>query len=228
MVAPSSRGPLKWAALMALRPLPRPSGDAVRRFLFEITAITIGILIALWIDEVRETRRDQSLVTNARALLRREIAGNLRDLEGTDTSREAHQVALGSGLEVVQSVLANENSGAAMPMFALNSPSFTRSAWDTANRTGAVALMDYDEVRAYTEVYDLQDLVDQTQQRYIQRLTEESAQLFVVMQNRLRVATRPGDVDQARVQVMGLLGAFTTYRDLCVQLVTRYKETPTL
>lgn len=43
---------------MAFRLLPRPSGDATRRFAFEIATNTIGILIALWIDEVRETRRD--------------------------------------------------------------------------------------------------------------------------------------------------------------------------
>lgn len=64
---------------MALRPLPRPSGDTLRRFLFEITTITLGILIALWIDEVREARRDAGLVRSAREQLAREIADNQRD-----------------------------------------------------------------------------------------------------------------------------------------------------
>ena len=82
---------------MALRPLPRPSGETVRRFLFEITTITLGILIALWIDEVREGRRDAARVRNARAQLARAVADNQRDVRQTETSRAEHVKALAEG-----------------------------------------------------------------------------------------------------------------------------------
>jgi hypothetical protein len=54
----------------------------------------------------------------------------------------------------------------------LSSPSFPRSAWDAAARTGALALMDYPHAKTYTEIYDLQDLVDRAQQRYPQLAKE--------------------------------------------------------
>ena len=113
---------------MALRPLPRPSGETVRRFLFEITTITLGILIALWIDEVREGRRDAALVRNARAQLAREVADNQ---------------------------------------------------------------MDCPDLKTYTELYDLQDLVDRAQERYRQLLTEQSAEFFLATQRPLRTGSTP-------------------------------------
>jgi|SRR5687768_12685052 hypothetical protein len=209
---------------MRLRPLSRPSGDTLGRFVFEITTITVGILIALWVDEARETRRDESLVRSAHEALAREISGNLRDVNGTQGSRDAHLKALEAGLAMIEDRLANRPMTLKEIRFELNSPSFTKSAWDTASRTGALAFMDYGAIAEYAELYDLQDLVDQTQQRYVQMLTEQSAQLSIVTRNSAGVAVRPPDVEAARVQAMSLLGAFSSYNSLIGQLGTRYKS----
>ena len=40
-------------------------GDTAGRFVFEIATITAGILIALWIDGIKEDRKDQALVRSA-------------------------------------------------------------------------------------------------------------------------------------------------------------------
>jgi hypothetical protein len=213
---------------MAIGHLPRPSAETTRKFFFEITTIIIGILIALWIDGIKDTRRDQALVRSADALLAREIADNLRDIESTQPSRDAHAKALRDGLQMIEDLLARGATAKTKPVLALNSPSFPRSAWDSASRTGALALMDYASVKRYAEVYDLQDLVDATQQRYVQRLTEQSAQLFLVMESPAGMTMRPADVEAARVQAMSLLGAFETYQELAKQLASRYKSAPKL
>jgi hypothetical protein len=212
---------------MLRRPLPRPSAGTVGRFAFEITTITIGILIALWIDGVKETRRDEALVRTARAQLTREIADNLRDVQDTESSRDAHTVALMQGLQLVNELRAGHSS-AAPTALGLSSPSFPRSAWDTASRTGALALMDYADVKAYSEIYDLQDLVDRAQESYVRRMTQESQQFMAVVSKEGGGATldRP-DIEAARTQGMALMGAFRFYRQLMQQLVSRYKGVET-
>ena len=208
---------------MPLRPLARPSGDTVRRFLFEIATITIGILIALWIDEVREARRDAALVRDARAQLAREIADNQRDVRQTRPSRDQHAKTLGEGLHAIDDLRTAGKPMPQFPMLGLSTPSFPRSAWDTAGRTGALALMDYAQVKTYTELYDLQDLVDRAQERYRQLLSETSAEFMLVTR-------RPGGFDLkslnllvARSQGFTLLGAFETYRTLIDQLERQYE-----
>ena len=208
---------------MALRPLPRPSGDTLRRFLFEIATITLGILIALWIDELREARRDAGLVRSARAQLAREIADNQRDVRQTAPSRDAHMKALAEGLRALDALRTSGTPLPKLPMLGLSSPSFPRSAWDTAGRTGALALMDYPVVKAYTELYDLQDLVDRAQERYRQLLAEASAEFFLATQRPAAFGAGSVNLQVARSQGLTLLGAFETYRTLMAQLVTQYE-----
>jgi hypothetical protein len=209
---------------MAIRPLPRPSGDTARRFLFEIVTITIGILIALWIDGVKESRRDDALMRTAREQLTREIADNLRDVEQTDASREAHAKSLMAAMELVDDLRTSRTPSAGPNTLGLNSPSFPRSAWDTAGRTGALALMEYGDVKTFSEIYDLQDLVDRAQEQYVQRLTQQSTQFMAVVARRdAGVLPDRAELDAARIQGMALMGAFGFYRELMTQLVRQYR-----
>jgi hypothetical protein len=215
------------AGLMLFRPLPRPSAGTVARFAFEITTITIGILIALWIDGVKETRRDDALVRTAREQLTREIADNLRDVENTEPSRDAHSGALIQALQLVDALRASRTSVGPTSL-GLSSPSFPRSAWDTAGRTGVLALMEYDEVKAFSEIYDLQELVDRAQESYVRRLTQDSSQFMAVVAKELGGAQPDrADLDAARTQGMALVGAFRFYRELMQQLASQYKVAKT-
>ena len=198
-------------------------GDTAGRFVFEIVTITVGILIALWIDGIREDRKDQALVRSSQEQLAREIADNRRDVIATGPSRDAHIKALAEGLRAID---AMRNSGAPMPKFpslGLNSPSFPHSAWEAAARTGALALMDYPRAKAYTELYDLQDLVDRVQQRYLDRLAEQSTEFFLVTQRPPGFDLRGANLENARAQALGLLGAFESYRTLMAQLARGYE-----
>ena len=205
--------------------LPPLSPGTLGKFAFEITTITIGILIALWIDGVREQRRDDALVRTAREQLTREIADNLRDVEQTQTSRDAHAASLTQALQLIDDLRASRTPSAAPTAMGLSSPSFPRSSWDTAGRTGALALMDYNDVKTFSEIYDLQDLVDRAQERYVQRLTQESAQ-FMALVSQYGSGGRPErtEIEAARAQALALRGSFTFYRELITQLAAHYKQ----
>jgi hypothetical protein len=198
-------------------------GDTVGRFVFEIVTITAGILIALWIDGIKEDRKDQALVRSAREQLAREIADNQRDIAGTGPARAAHMKALAEGLRAIEAFRSSGTPMPTLPSLGLSTPSFPRSAWDTAARTGALALMDYPHAKAYTELYDLQDLVDRAQQRYLDRLAEQSTEFFLVTQRPPGFDSRGASLETARAQAYALLGAFENYRSLVAQLAKAYE-----
>jgi hypothetical protein len=71
------------------RPISWLPGNTAGRFVFEIVTITTGILIALWIDGIKEDRKDWTLVRSAREQLAREIADNRQDVAQTAPSKSA-------------------------------------------------------------------------------------------------------------------------------------------
>jgi hypothetical protein len=209
---------------MLRRPLPLLPAETVGRFLFEITTITAGILIALWIDGIKDDRKDRALVQSSQEQLAREIADNRRDVMQTGPSRDEHSRALTEGLRAIDAL---RNSGTPMPKLptlGLSSPSFPRSAWDAAGRTGALALMDYAHAKTYAELYDLQEFVDRAQQRYLERLAEQSGEFFLVTQHPPGFDVRGANLETARSQALALLGAFETYRALMAQLAKQYES----
>jgi hypothetical protein len=205
------------------RPTSWLPGGTVGRFVFEIVTITAGILIALWIDGIKEDRKDQALVRSAREQLSREIADNRRDVDGTAPARDAHMKALVEGLRAVEALRISKTPIPPLPGLGFSTPSFPRSAWDVAARTGALALMDYPHAKAYTELYDLQDLVDRAQQRYLDRLAEQSTEFFLVTQRPPGFDPRGTSLDTARAQALALLGSFENYRSLMAQLARAYE-----
>jgi hypothetical protein len=60
--------------------------------------------------------------------------------------------ALEASLAMIEDRLANRPMTLSEIRFELNSPSFTKSAWDTASRTGALALIDYGAIAGYAEL----------------------------------------------------------------------------
>ena len=83
--------------------------------------------------------------------------------------------------------------------------------------------MDYLHAKAYTELYDLQDLVDRAQQRYLDRLAEQSTEFFLVTQRPPGFDSRGASLETARAQAFALPGAFENYRSLVAQLATAYE-----
>ncbi len=129
-----------------------PLRDTARRFGFEIAAITVGILIALSIDAVVQRNRERALVQQARAAIAREIADNSKDLEGGLKSLDKHVQDLAQGLRLADDLLKDGKSDIHELNLGFSFPSLNRAAWQTAERTGALALMDYDDVKELSEI----------------------------------------------------------------------------
>jgi hypothetical protein len=137
---------------------PRAGRGWLAEWLFQLTTITIGVLIALSFDALLRWNADRSLVAEARATLAREIADNRRDLD-------AHLATIGdriARIEEALQLLAELDAGIEPTVRSVDLgadfPSLNEAGWQTAERTGALALMEYSEVQELAQVYTLQSL----------------------------------------------------------------------
>lgn len=205
--------------------IPRPSRTTVREFGFQLATIIAGILIALWVDGLVEARREGALVRDAHAAIAREIADNLQALSAGMPSLDEHERALRTGLRFADDLRKQGKTDIRSLNFGIIMPSLHRASWQSAERTGALGYMTFADVKAYAEIYDLQDLVVADQRLQFARISDVTARLFGG-ENGDPTLMRPGELDTFRSRVLDALGAAATHKMLATQLEKAYKEAP--
>jgi hypothetical protein len=133
---------------------------SVRDFLLHLLTITVGLLIAVGIEGCVELHREHTLVREARATMREEIAHNAKSMVDETAELGKQTVAIDTDIQALQRVQANPRDkdaqhasiNANFSMQGLN-----QTAWKTAQTTGALSFMPYDEAQRYAGVYQLQE-----------------------------------------------------------------------
>lgn len=147
---------------------PEHSIGGVRDFLIHLLTITVGLLIALGLENAAESMHHRHQRKEAEAMIRQEIQDNRKTvLEGAQGLKD--EIA---GMTSVLETLDLVASGQKLPEGKLKegelhfhqSP-MQDSAWRTASSTGALSYMDYAEVAKFAEAYKEQDLLDSTSQQ---------------------------------------------------------------
>ena len=203
--------------------LPRRAARTARDFVFQIVTIIAGILIALAVDGAVERNRERALVRDARAAIQSEIQDNLRDVRETIPSIESHRTALQHIVQLTDDLLAGRPS-TAKPALGLSTPSLNRASWQGLERTGALALMDFDDVREYSEVYDLQTLVVDSQNRMMERLAGMTALFYGLTRERNPQERERRDLEALRSRALDAFGAVSIHLELTRQLVEDYSS----
>jgi hypothetical protein len=198
-----------------------PLRDTARRFTFEIAAITAGILIALSLDSVVERNRERALVGQARTAIAREIADNRQDLERGSKSLEKHMDDLTHALRFADQMLRARKSDIHELNIGFSFPSLNRAAWQTAERTGALSLMDYDEVKELSELYELQDLVADSQRQLLVRVSGLTA---IIGAGGDPTKSSPQDLQVFRSRLLDALGGLGVHQQLAGSLADAYKK----
>ena len=114
---------------------------SVKEFMVHLLAITIGLLIALGLEGSVEWLHHRHLARDARENILKEVLSQAEDAQHGRTQKPI-------GGFTWTSVLLRD------------------SAWKAASSTGAIAYMDYDEVKGYSQLYDVQKLLISFQERY--------------------------------------------------------------
>lgn len=146
---------------------PQSPIHSVKDFMMHLLAITIGLLIALGLESSVEWVHHRRLVREARENISQEIGYNQRNV-----TKELGQLPTEEGqLEKLMAVLEEREKGTAANPDKNMVWSVTRlsdASWNTAFSTGAVAHMDYDDVRHYAQLYALQQLYNSSMDRYLE------------------------------------------------------------
>src|SRR5438105_10721119 len=129
---------------------------SVKDFLLQLATITIGILIALTLEGTLEWVHHRRLVHEAKANLSTEIHENQVEIsQGLAGLRTAEQ-QLQQMVTLVHKLQQNRATPVGDIKFNWTLDELHATSWNTAAVTGAIAYMDYKEVKRYTRVYDLQ------------------------------------------------------------------------
>jgi hypothetical protein len=132
----------------------------VGEFLLHLFTITVGLLIATQIESCVEWRHHVHLAEEARAELRVEIEENLKLLKEAQPSVKLWRQQIDGDLAILQRIQEHLNvTKEQRRKFVLSSGGvdMTDTAWKTAETTGALAYMPYEEAERYSEIYQAED-----------------------------------------------------------------------
>jgi len=192
-------------------------------FLIQLGTITAGVLIALSLEGVRETIRDRALVREARENVRREIADNKREIDDEIAQIAERTRKVDTALRLATDLLKTKQSDIQQFDLGLSFPTLSTASWQTAERTGAFAHMDYAEVQKYASIYTFQDFLAQ---QHRQALNALAGALGILMSSEGGDPKKaaPADVGQFRQQLVALKSILFVEEQMTHDASERYKK----
>ncbi len=139
--------------------LPHKGIKGFSEFLIHLFTITVGLLIAVQIESCVEWRHHLHLAEEAREALRAEIEHNLTGLKAAQPGLKAWREQIDADFEVMQRIQEHPNDLKAQhTKLAVHFSyiSLPDTAWRTAQSTGALAYMPYEEAEQYSSIYQTQ------------------------------------------------------------------------
>lgn len=175
----------------------------------EAASVVFAVLLALAVDEWRETRSQRALAARARASILEEIRSNEAELRN---GRAKNRALLQQTEEALRRVQQEPETSVA---FNFQIALLSSSSWHTAQMTQAANFLDFDWVRRVSKVYELQELYITSQSAVVDRLSgiseilEDNPQrMLTIIAERLRVALRLQDsLLEEYAKVLGETGA---------------------
>ncbi|MEI9980453.1 MAG: hypothetical protein WDN23_15910 [Edaphobacter sp.] len=131
-----------------------------RDFFVHLSTITIGLLIALSLEGCVEWRHHRHLVHEAEASLQGEIKTNAGDVAGALEDARREQATLAGDIGILKRIIANpkvENHEEFTVNFRIRT--FEDVSWKTAQSTGALGYMPYEQAHEYSNLYSQQNEV---------------------------------------------------------------------
>jgi hypothetical protein len=202
---------------------PHGSIHSWRDFLIQLGTITAGVLIALSLEGVRETIHDRALVREARENIRRELADNKREIDDEIAHMDERGKKLNTVLRFANDLLKTKRTDIHQIDLGLAFPTLSSASWQTAERTGALAHMEYAEVQKYANIYDYQAFLTQQHSRALDAL---SAGLGILAGSEDGDPTKapPAEIERFRQQVVALKSILFVEEDMTRSASERYKK----
>jgi|HubBroStandDraft_5_1064220.scaffolds.fasta_scaffold196951_1 hypothetical protein len=137
-----------------------------RDFFIHLSTITIGLLIALSLEGCVEWQHHRHLVHEAEASLHTEIQQNSRDLHESIDLLHKQQQALVQDVAILRYIIENKKVPPDRQIdITFNIRSLSNVSWKTAQSTGALSYIPYDDARDYADIYNTQDELEVAEQQ---------------------------------------------------------------
>lgn len=146
---------------------PHGTVHSARDFFLHIAMITIGVLIALSAEGIREVVHNHNLVSEARENIRHELEENRDELRKMLTALPAAQKQQSANVAAIAGLLRNRRTEVHSLSMSTQLANLRSAAWNTAAATGALGHMSYTEVARFARSYELQQQFVQMQQRVL-------------------------------------------------------------
>jgi hypothetical protein len=187
----------------------------------QLVTITAGILIALSLEGVRESIHDRALVREARENIHREIADNKREVDNEIGAMPERGKKLDTALRFANELLKTQHTEVHSLSLELSFPTLSAASWQTAERTGALAHMDYAEVQKYATLYAFQDFLIAQHRRALDTLI---GAIGVVTAGDDPTKTPPAEVARFREQIISLRSILYLEEQMTHGASERYKK----
>lgn len=186
----------------------------------QLTIVTVGVFIALFVDSLVEWNQHRRLVNEARATIAREIAYNKQEIESALASIESQLRDFDNAIRFADEMRKSGKSGINQLNLRLNLAEISTAGWQSAERTGALTHMDYGEVQELSKLYGWQELVVQQQRRALDRLTHASG----LLRSGPSPSLESRDYQAFRDEVIALRGDLGMFQDFAKRQVEIYNE----
>jgi hypothetical protein len=131
--------------------------SGTRDFLIHLLTITVGLLIALGLENSVEALHHRHQRKEAEALIRQEIRDNRQAVQDSAAGLKAELDGMRSVLKTLDAVSHGQPGKLQDGELQFREGPMQDSAWRTASSTGALSYMDYAEVEKFSNAYKEQD-----------------------------------------------------------------------
>ena len=153
--------------------LPKGNLKSIRGFLLELFTITCGILIAISLESMMESIHHRNLLNEARGNILSEMRDNHRILDSSIKNIPDELAMLRKVISLCMQERARRGSVDLRKVKNLNLGftgfAISSNSWNTAQSIGAVGLMNYEEIKKYTSVYEIQSLTTSLHQQTLDK-----------------------------------------------------------
>ena len=193
-----------------------------KEFLFHMLTVVLGILIALALDGIVTWAHHRVLVREARENIATELRNNKETIQKALPEIQDKQKQVQHIMATIDELEKNPKFEVKELHYNFESYDLYFTAWKTASVSGAVTHMNYDELKNYTDVYDLQQDFMTLQSQGFSQIGDLVAAMHVLNRDRNKIPLeRLDDIQRAAERILLMQ---KTLENVSVGLVQGYEK----
>lgn len=141
---------------------------SLREFFVHLSMVTIGILIALGLEQTVEAWHHRELGVEARENILNEIRDNKQKVDRARPVVARNKEALQRSLATLRLYMAHKPPQHGEMQFLVSGPTLSTTSWTTASTTGALGYMSYAEAKRFAGAYQVQAVLQHAEDDMVQ------------------------------------------------------------